>query len=73
MAGTGVYRGEGTVEVTTGEGATETLHGDAVILASGSVARTIPGFEVDGMQVKCRHVFGAKAIDWRGMWKDAGT
>lgn len=31
------------------------------------------GFEVDGMQVKARMVFGAKAIDWRGMYKNAGA
>ncbi|MCW0398762.1 ATP-dependent Clp protease proteolytic subunit [Xanthomonas sacchari] len=31
------------------------------------------GFEVDGVQVKCRHVFGAKAIDWRGLFKNAGA
>ena len=31
------------------------------------------GFEVDGVQIKCRHVFGAKAIDWRGLFKNAGA
>jgi ATP-dependent protease ClpP protease subunit len=31
------------------------------------------GFEVDGLQVKCRHVFGTKAIDWRGLFKNAGA
>jgi ATP-dependent protease ClpP protease subunit len=31
------------------------------------------GFEVDGLQVKCRHVFGAKAIDHRGLFKNAGA
>lgn len=34
---------------------------------------TKAGFEVDGMQVKCRHVFGAKAIDHRGLFKNAGA
>ena len=48
VIGTGVYRGGGTVEVTTDDGSVETLRADAVILASGSVARTIPGFDVDG-------------------------
>ena len=48
VAGTGVYRGGGTVEVTTEDGSVETLQADAVILASGSAARTIPGFDVDG-------------------------
>lgn len=31
------------------------------------------GFEVDGLQVKARHVFAAKAIDWRGMFKNPGA
>ena len=29
------------------------------------------GFEVDGVDIKARLVFGAKAIDWRGMTKTA--
>ncbi|MBN9475399.1 MAG: Mu-like prophage major head subunit gpT family protein [Burkholderiales bacterium] len=31
------------------------------------------GFEVDGVQVKARHVFAAKAIDWRGLYKNGGA
>lgn len=31
------------------------------------------GFEIDGMQVKARMVFGAKAIDHRGLYKNAGA
>lgn len=31
------------------------------------------GFEVDGLQIKARHVFAAKAIDWRGMWRNPGA
>lgn len=38
----------------------------------GVFTETRNGFEVDGVQVKCRHVFGAKAIDYRGMFKNAG-
>jgi hypothetical protein len=34
---------------------------------------TRQGFEVDGMQTKVRMVFGAKAIDYRGMYKNAGA
>lgn len=30
------------------------------------------GFEVDGMELKARMVFGAKAIDWRGLNKNPG-
>lgn len=31
------------------------------------------GFEVDGVLIKARHVFAAKAIDWRGLYKNAGA
>ena len=31
------------------------------------------GFDVDGMEMKCRLDFGAKAIDWRGMAKNPGV
>lgn len=30
------------------------------------------GFEVDGLEVKVRMVFAAKAIDWRGLYKNPG-
>ena len=44
VPGTGVFKGDGVVEVSDGT----TLQGANVVLASGSVPRTIPGFEVDG-------------------------
>ncbi|MEA3055009.1 MAG: dihydrolipoamide dehydrogenase, partial [Actinomycetota bacterium] len=47
LNGTGRFRGNGTVEVDGADGTT-TVEGRGVILASGSVARTIPGFDVDG-------------------------
>lgn len=31
------------------------------------------GFAVDGRRYKVRHVVAAKAIDWRGLFKNAGT
>lgn len=31
------------------------------------------GFEVDGVEIKARMVFGCKAIDWRGLAKNAGA
>lgn len=39
----------------------------------GVFTETRMGFEVDGMEVKARHDFAAKAIDWRGLWKNAGA
>ncbi|MBN4937322.1 Clp protease ClpP [Stenotrophomonas maltophilia] len=38
----------------------------------GVFTETKNGFEVDGVQVKCRHIFGAKAIDPRGLYKNPG-
>ena len=46
--GTGSLHAGRTVRVTGGESGDVELTGDAVILATGSVPRTIPGFEVDG-------------------------
>lgn len=31
------------------------------------------GFQVDGLEVKARHVFAAKAIDWRGLYRNPGA
>ncbi len=31
------------------------------------------GFDVDGVELKARLDFAAKAIDWRGFWKNAGA
>jgi dihydrolipoamide dehydrogenase len=46
--GTGTLHADHIVRVTGGESGDVELTGDAVILASGSVPRTIPGFDVDG-------------------------
>jgi dihydrolipoamide dehydrogenase len=46
--GTGRLLGAGRVAVSGGEDGDLELEGDAVLLASGSVPRTIPGFDVQG-------------------------
>jgi dihydrolipoamide dehydrogenase len=46
--GTGTLGPGRTVTVTAEDGSTAELTADAVILAAGSVPRTIPGFDVDG-------------------------
>lgn len=51
FAGRGTLQADRSVQVTGGDGQQATLTGDAVILAAGSVPRTIPGFEVDGRVV----------------------
>ena len=46
--GTGTLGSDRTVTVTGHDGETATITSDAVVLATGSVPRTIPGFDVDG-------------------------
>jgi dihydrolipoamide dehydrogenase len=50
VPGTGTFKGNGVVEVDGPDGTT-TLEGAHIVLAAGSVPRTIPGFEVDGQYV----------------------
>jgi dihydrolipoamide dehydrogenase len=57
--GYGRLAGPGKVEVETEEGH-EALEGRAVILASGSHARTIPGYDFDGEKI----VSSDHALDW---------
>ena len=38
----------------------------------GAYIETRNGFDIDGVEIKCRLDFGAKAIDWRGLYKNAG-
>ncbi len=46
--GTGRLLADHVVEVTAPDGSTRAISGTNVVLASGSVPRTLPGFEVDG-------------------------
>ncbi len=46
--GVGRLEADGSVTVTHADGATSRIVADNVVLAAGSVVRTIPGFEVDG-------------------------
>ncbi|SNT09836.1 prohead protease/major capsid protein fusion protein [Antarctobacter heliothermus] len=39
----------------------------------GAYIETRNGFDVDGIEIKCRLDFGAKAIDWRGLYKNPGA
>jgi hypothetical protein len=31
------------------------------------------GFNIDGVEIRARLDFGAKAIDWRGLYKNPGV
>lgn len=39
----------------------------------GVYTETRSGFEVDGIEIKARHDFAAKAIDWRGLFRNTGV
>jgi hypothetical protein len=39
----------------------------------GVFIETRMGFDVDGVEIKARLDFGAKAIDWRGLYKNPGV
>lgn len=41
--------------------------------SDGPDIETRAGFEIDGVQTRCRHDFAAKVIDWRGLFKNAGA
>jgi dihydrolipoamide dehydrogenase len=49
--GFGKIIGKGKIEVTKEDGSKETVETKNIIIATGSVVRPIPGFEVDGKQV----------------------
>ena len=51
---------DGGVEVTAADGATHRVEARNVIIATGSVPRTIPGYDIDGMRV----VTSDQALDW---------
>ncbi|MGA2473530.1 MAG: dihydrolipoyl dehydrogenase [Acidimicrobiales bacterium] len=51
LTGTGTLKSGRHVEVTDGEDAGRVVVGRNVVLAAGSVPRTLPGFEVDGRWV----------------------
>ena len=59
ITGYGRLAGPGKVEVETDDGK-QTVEGGAVILATGSFARTIPGYDFDGEKI----VSSDHALDW---------
>jgi dihydrolipoamide dehydrogenase len=67
LAGTGTLSADNTVTVTGGDGEQAVLQGDAVILASGSVPRTIPGFEPGGPVVTSDEFFHISSVPYRAV------
>lgn len=59
--------------VTADPGQVDTVE-YAYLEGEGGVAiETRMGFDVDGMEIKVRHDFGAGVIDYRGLYKNAGA
>lgn len=58
--GFGRITGSGTVEVISDDGSTSVLEARAVIVATGSVPGTIPGYDIDGTKI----VSSDEALDW---------
>ncbi len=67
LNGTGTLGPSRTVEVVAATGERVTLTGDAVVLASGSVPRTIPGFEPGGAVVTSDEFFHIPQVPYRAV------
>jgi len=63
VEGTGSIAGPGMVDVTAPDGSQRRLEARAVIVATGSVPRSIPGYEVDGVHI----VTSDHALEWQGV------
>jgi len=58
--GTGRLAGPGTVDVTLNDGLSRRVEAKKVIVATGSVPRSIPGYDIDGDRI----VSSDHALDW---------
>ena len=67
IKGFGRLAGGGKVEVDSDEGK-RTLESDKIILATGSHARSIPGYEIDGSKI----VTSDHALDWESQPRRVG-
>ena len=63
VMGTGSIAGPGVVDVALLDGSTQRLEARAVIVATGSVPRSIPGYEVDGVHI----VTSDHALEWESV------
>lgn len=67
ITGFGKLDGPGKVRVDTAEG-NRTVEGSKIILATGSHARSIPGYDIDGMKI----VTSDHALDWESQPRRVG-
>ena len=49
--GTARLEGKGKITVTASDGSAQTVEAKAIVIATGSVPRSLPGLEIDGQQV----------------------
>ncbi len=63
VEGTGSIAGPGMVDVAVPDGSQRRLEARAVIVATGSVPRSIPGYEVDGVHI----VTSDHALEWQSV------
>jgi dihydrolipoamide dehydrogenase len=68
IQGTGRLASPNRVDVALAEGGTRTVEASKVILATGSHARTIPGYEIDGEKI----VTSDHALDWTSQPRRVG-
>jgi dihydrolipoamide dehydrogenase len=61
ISGTGKLALPGAVEVVGADGSMRRVEARAIILAMGSMPRTIPGYPIDGVRI----VTSDQALDWR--------
>jgi dihydrolipoamide dehydrogenase len=61
VAGTGRLAGPGAVDVDLADGSSRRLEARSVIIATGSVPRSIPGYPIDGERI----VSSDHALDWK--------
>lgn len=51
----------------------DTIAAATLIGQEGAYIETKWGFDVDALQIKCRHDFAASAADWRGLYSNPGA
>jgi dihydrolipoamide dehydrogenase len=61
IAGSGRLALPGGVEVAAADGSVQRVEARSIVLAMGSVPRTIPGYPIDGVRI----VTSDQALDWR--------
>ncbi len=85
--GYGRLTGKNTVEVKAEDGSTQTLTGEHIILASGSVSKTLPGLELGGRIIDSEKALqlpevpkkpiilggGVIGVEFASVWKSLGA